>query len=68
MSMKKLIMHFLVEHGERLAFIMLATIFATCMYKWMPQTREQIVAIYFILLGLLINKARSPKDETTEEK
>ncbi len=66
--MKKLVMRFLAEHGERLTFILLATLFATCMYYWIPTTREQVVAIYFLILGLLINKARSPKDEPPENK
>ena len=61
--MKNLVMQFIRQHGERLFFILFATLFATVMYYFIPSTREQVVAVYFLLLGLIINKARSPKDE-----
>lgn len=61
--MNKWFKKFWRDHGERLSFLLLATIFATIMYMLIPATRQQIVAVYFMLLGLLVNKARSPKDQ-----
>lgn len=65
--MKSLVMSFIRQHGERLFFIMFATVFATVMYAYIESTREQVVAVYFLLLGLIINKARSPKDEVSAQ-
>lgn len=66
--MNKWCVRFWNEHGDRLIFIGLSGMFASFMYWLIPSTREQVVAIYFLLLGLLVNKARTPKEEPIEPK
>lgn len=51
------------KHGERLFYITATAIGATILYAYIPDTRKEVIPIYFILIGLLINKARSPEEK-----
>lgn len=56
---------FIKNHGDRLAFMGLATIYTTVLYIFIPSMREQLGVIYIGLTMLCFNKARgkTPNNE-----
>lgn len=57
------IMNFWNIHGERIIYLLLAVLGSVLIYKYIPDTLEEVKPIFYIAIGVCLNKARSPKEE-----
>ena len=50
------------NHGERLVFVALTLILGAIIAKVFPDLKDKVSGVCLMVLGLLFNKARSPKE------
>ena len=61
--MQEIIIKFMRDHFERIVFTLIALTIATGLYIYFEALREQLGGVYMMILGLMVNKIRSPKKD-----